>query len=360
MEIPMTNSTAELLDGLDLRKFSQKVDAALVPYGFKVIGTRTFIPRRFQRKRRGICIGFDVATQNPFALGMPYDNARRIVLLNMLYETLGAEVYDHFSDHQICLDAYPHLREPFIDTPYAPPVHTERSLDVTKDNTVVFVPVQSLLENGEVERGSDFDVYCRKYDLTDVLRHGPHYISPDILSVEALEAVHAEYPLRSVLEIGGGVGTCGVAAERFGIEDYTFVELNPTVCDYLKKRFPHSTVINQSGLDVSFDQHFDLVLMGMPYELNAPFLEQRGQELAAHSSLVVFQSGTPTFFEFEHDWILGRKGFEQWPWWKETQTLLQYFPHVRETRFDWQLGIVAGNQELDPLLEGMRAQGFSD
>ena len=128
----------------------------------------------------------------------------------------------------------------------------------------------------------------------------------------------------------------------------------------LQKRFPHSTIINRNGLDASFDRHFDLVLMGMPYELNAQFLELRGQELAAHSSFVVFQSGTPAFFEFEHDWIMGKDGFDKWPWWKPEQTLPHHFPHVRQTRFDWQLGAVAGTQELDTLLGSMRMRWFSD
>lgn len=359
LENLMVNGTVELLDELDVRQLCRNADKALAPQGFEVVDIRTFIPRRFQRKRQGICIGFDVATRNPNALGMPYDNARRIALLNMLYATLGADVHGSFPDHQICLDVYPHLREPCVDGSYTPLASTGGSEDVTKDNAVTFVSLQSLLASGEVERGSDFDVYCRKYALPDVLRHGPHYISPDTLSVEALEAIHVEHPLRSVLEIGGGVGTSGVAAERLGIEDYTFVELNPTVCGYLQNRFPEYTIINQDGLDASFDRHFDLVLMGMPYELNAQFLERRGQELAEHSSLVVVQSGTPAFFEFEHDWIIGKDGFRGWPWWKPEQTLPHYFPHVRQTRFDWQLGAVAGHEDLNPLLESMTMRGFS-
>lgn len=359
MESLTMRSTAELLDELDTQALCRKVDIALAPYGFAVIGTRTFIPHNFQRKRQGICLGFDVATHHPHALGMPYDNARRIALLDTLYETLGADVYGHFLDHQICLDVYPHLREPFADAVWPVSAHAGRSQDVTKDNAVAFVPIQSLLESGEVEKGSDFDVYCQKYALPHILRHGPHYISPDTLSVEALEAIHQCRPLCSVLEIGGGVGISGVAAERLGIEDYTFVELNPTVCAHLQNRFPQYTVINQSGLDTSFDRHFDLVLMGMPYELNAAFLERQGQELAEHSSFVVFQSGTPAFFEFEHDWIMGKRGFERWPWWKPEQTLPQYFPHVQQTRFDWQLGAMAGNEDLEPLLATMRTRGFS-
>ena len=65
MESLTVRSTAELLGDLDFQRLCRKVDTALAPHGFEVIGTRTFIPARFQRKRQGIC--------SPEALSTLYD-----------------------------------------------------------------------------------------------------------------------------------------------------------------------------------------------------------------------------------------------------------------------------------------------
>ncbi len=60
--------------------------------------------------------------------------------------------------------------------------------------------------------------------IDEILKHGWHCISPDSSSVEALEAVCDAQKVSSVLEIGAGVGICGIAAERRGIKDFTFVD----------------------------------------------------------------------------------------------------------------------------------------
>lgn len=234
-------------------------------------------------------------------------------------------------------------------------------MEAKSGREVVFESFSDLVGLGKIRENSMFFRHCTKYGLEHVLRQGYSYISPDCASVEALEAIASVREVRSVLEIGAGVGICGRAAERLGIQDYTFVEVRPEVCRYVRERLPYP-VVEKNAFDFAFDRNWDVVLMGMDYELNPWFLAEKGEELARHASLVVFQSGCPAFFELEHDWINGKHDVSNWPWWSVTQTLPHYFLTGFTCAYDWQLATVAGHdpQFVVKVQRAMKKSGFSD
>ncbi|MEX2052806.1 MAG: class I SAM-dependent methyltransferase [Candidatus Paceibacterota bacterium] len=348
---------------MQLTSFARSVKSAFLLKGVDITGFIFQFPEREQRKRKGLEICFEAVTHNPHFFGREYVNQRRIKLIDLAYEIAHDELSKMFPDHHITLDVYVRLQEP---STYSSPMFTnippkEGFVDVTSDHDVRFVRLQDALKSGEVDPGSMFHVYCQRYGIEHILKHGMHHISPDSASVEAFEAICDIRNVESVLEIGAGVGVCGVAAEERGIEDFTFVDVSQKVCDYLRKRFQYP-VIQASAFDFPFSRHWDVILMGIPYELNPWFLSDRGVDLRNHCDLVVFNSGMCCMFNFEHDWICGKKHFAQWPWWAKDQTLPFYFRSapVVEAAFDWQLCAIAGkdSRELKRLTRSLAKRGF--
>jgi hypothetical protein len=329
--------------------------------GLELESIRWFEPRQFQMRKKGLCVCVDAVTENPSYFGDPYENFRRISLIDGIHGYAGAQLAKEFPDRQICMDIYVRLRAAHIRRPNSrkPAASSLKNglVDVTADNEVRFMGIKELIALGKTDLNSMFAHYCERYGLEHVLRHGPSYISPDSASVEFLEAFAAARPNPSILEIGAGVGICGKAAQRLGIRDLTFVDLNSDVCRYLRDRFDY-TVMNVNAFNFSFDRHWDLVLIGIPYELNPWFLEKKGNELASHCDLAAFQSGTPAFFEFEHDWILGKNRIGPWPWLRPEQSLPFHFAEVYENAFDWQYCAIGSNGFLDDVLACMKMRGF--
>lgn len=333
--------------------------------GISVEGLHYFLTspyQRFSRRKRGIAVCFDAITHNPHFFGKTYENWRRIKLVDLAFQVAAEKVAILLPDHELYADIKMGLREPFnLGSPAFEGLKlAETAVDVTADNSVRFVEVSRLLESGVLEPDCTLHRYCERYGVPHILQHGRHYISPDSSSVEALEAICDTQKVESVLEIGGGVGTCGVAAERRGIKDYTFVDLSPEVCNYLRSRFPSYKVTQANAFEFPFDRRWDLVLMGVPYELNPWFLAKKGSELSACAEMVVFQSGCTAFFQFEHEWIFGKYGFTQWPWWRFSQTLRRYYQYIYEMALDWQTCIIAGRAARSLLsVPEMHRRGFA-
>jgi len=348
----------------ELTQLCHSVKEAFQQHGLNITSLHYFVPERFQNKRRGLLICFDGFTNNLHFFGKEgYENWRRIELLRFVYERGLGILEGAFPDTHIALDVYVRPREPYV---YGMPVFSEptrkiRAVDVTVDHDVEFAELSSLLKSGEVEEGSTIHTYCRRYQIDYVLKHGLHTISPDSASVEVLEAVADVVPFNSVLEIGAGVGICGVAAERRGVRNFTFCDINPKVCDYLRQKFPSFKVICADAMEFEFQHDYRLVSVGVPYEIVPWFLAKKGTGLSGWTDIVVIQSGCPAFFEFEHDWIAGSQDTSNWPWWRASQTLGNYFPYVTEMHLDWQLVIVGCRykREFSEILGSMTHRGFA-
>lgn len=348
-----------------LLPLGEKVRAVFEPLGLHVTGFHYYQPRRFQMEREGLCLCFDAETHNQMLYGPTYENGIRTDLQGKVFGTILGDLQKILPGQHICLDIYPKLVPPFEGGGgkyiVSPDLWKHRLVDVFKGDEDIFLdPVDDLRAQRRIEEGSDFDVLTKKYGLTHVLRHGPFiYISPDTFSPESVEALLDQRSIRSILEIGCGVGTCGIAAARRGITDYTCVELSPKACVHLTNVLPNFTVMQQDAFDFAFDRHYDLFLMGIPYEFQPWFLERKGKEMATHCAMAVFNSGMTCMYDQEHDWILGRGDRRAWPWWKKEQELGSYFPNVAETSYDWQLGAVASHQNIDTTLALMEPRGFS-
>jgi hypothetical protein len=97
----------------------------------------------------------------------------------------------------------------------------------------------------------------------------------------------------------------------------------------------------------------------MQYKLDPFFLEARGKELAGLCDYLIIQSGCTTLFEHENNWILGRLN-PDWPWFKREQTVGNYFPNVRQTIYGYQTAIIAGNKDLQGIVENLALRGFME
>lgn len=350
----------EVLRTLDAIQASlyQAIEPVFKNWGLELNNIATRFFNEFQLTRQGLCVCFEATTHNRNFFGLPYDNNRRIQLLNAVYEAAGQTVATAFPKIQFCLDYYVHLIEPYFVHDPVTLTSGEGHSDVTTDNDVTFENFAKLVKQGTIQRGSSFWRYCKKYGLKDVLRHHHPYISPDTSTVECFEAICNSMPISSVLEIGAGVGICGEAAYRFGSADFTFVDSSPKVCEYLRQKFDWTEVIQANAFDFKFKRDYDLILIGLPYELLPSFLSRNGSYFARHSEIVVFQSGTPLHFQFEHDWIFGKQNLRQWPWWHCNQTVPKYWNHNIEAVWGWQNCIVSGNQDLRNVLKTLRKRGF--
>jgi len=349
-----------------LKKLLPPAKEKIQPYGLKLTGLHYFTTKpnqRSQKKRKCLSVCFDAITNNINFFGSDYENWRRVQLVELAYEIGFDFLSKVFPDFEIWLDFKISLAGSLVATePFSKSQGLkEKSVDVTNDNDVYFVPLAELLAKGEIEEDCTLDQYCRRYGLDMVLKHGWHCISPDNSSVEALEAIFDVQKVESVLEIGSGVGICGVAAQRQGIEDFTFVDSSPTVCEYLRGKFP-SYKVNQSNVfEFNFERKWDVALIGIPYELNPWFLEQKGWSLVRQCKVVIFQSACVGFFQHENDWIHGIGKFEDWPWWSGRQTVRHYFENSLQFNFEWQTCIVATHSELtlNMICGEMLRRGFS-
>ncbi len=313
----------------------------MAQYGVTIAGVHYYIPQQGQRKHSALYACLDGITRNAGFFGLQYENWRRIRLLDLVYEIAYSLPDGPPPADELVLD----IRLSLADDTYLgfPPFGKQASayghVDVVVDHDVKLVGIGEALARGDVESGTMLDAYCKRYALPNILMHGRHYISPDSASVELLEDAILVGKVGSVLEIGAGVGICGVAAERHGITDYTFVDVSPTVCENLRRRFPRYNVRCGDAMSFSFDRDWDVVLIGLPYELNPILLERLGEMLSYRCGMVIFQSGCRHFFSFEHDWLMGRQD-ECWPWYRQEQSLDKHFRYTLEPSVDWQLAAV--------------------
>ncbi len=341
-----------------------KAKAAFSFFGLKVASLHYAVCFPGQRKRGALFVAFDCITHNPDFFGLAtYRNSRRIQLLGLANRILDKSFTEYFPGLEIIFDAYVRLERPFVAAPIVELEALRASdglVDVTQNNAVRFVEWRQLLKSGEIEINSTFYEDCSRYKLSHILMHGRHHISPDNISVAALEAALDSGLFQSFLEIGAGVGVCGQAAKQRGVKDFTFADINADVCDYVSRNVGYSAICCDA-LSFDFDRPRDLILIGIPYELNPWFLEKRGRELADSCETAIFQSCCPALFDFEHDWIMGNRHFQNWPWWSIKQTLGEYFPHVFAFQRNWQVIAVASHsdQQLLQLTRKLYKRNFS-
>ncbi len=351
-----------------LRELLALAKGPLKTKGLELTGLHYFATnpgRVSQKKCRGLAVCFDIVTNNPNLFGMDYQNWRRVRLLEFCFEVGFDFLTKAFPGHEVWLDTKVRLQKPVaLSLPFGGDEKKlkAKSVDVTGDNDVYFMSVEDMLARGEMEAGCTLHQYAQRYGLDKILKHGWHCISPDSSSVEALEAICDTQEVWSVLEVGAGVGVCGVAAQRRGIRDFTFVDTSPIVCQYLAQRFPEYKVTHGDAFKINLDRHWDVVLIGIPYELNPWLLAERGAELARHCQVVVFQSGCTGFFEYEHDWIMGSGQHTAWDWWRARQTADYHFGEVFELALDWQICVVAGHDKaaMTAIGRAMTRRGFSN
>lgn len=332
---------------------------AFATIGLDVTRLRYTIAPDQKAPGHGVWILFDAETANREYFGDRYSNQRRMELLGDTYRLLYGSAHANLSGAPFWLDTFVTLRA--SDAPAAsaaPGAHGLNGMvDVNTDNQVEFLTVQDAISRGELKPGSPLEAYCARYGGSHVLKHGPHYISPDPITVEALEAFVTARGTRSFLEIGSGVGLSASIAKREGFEDFRFVDLNPEVVAYLSARNP-GKVVHSDAFDYRFDRQWDLVQLGLPYELVPHFLERRGAELARMTDAVVIQSGCLTFFEFEHAWMKGDARFGAWPWYRPEQSLTAHFPYVIESTHGFQTCLIGSTKPLDDVVKAMRVRGF--
>ena len=139
------------------------------------------------------------------------------------------------------------------------------------------------------------------------------------------------------------------------------MDTSPVVCRYLAQRFPDYKVIQGDAFGINFDRYRDVVLVGIPYELNPWLLAKKGTDLFWHCHVAVFQSGCTAFFQHEHDWVRGSEKKIGWPWWEPDQTAPHHFSQVVELGLDWQTCVVAGDdkQGMRRIRGRMKERGFS-
>lgn len=331
-----------------LKEAGSKAQAILSPFGLEVAGLHFSVCFPGQRKGKALFVAFDCVTHNPDFFGPgAYQNLRRIQLLDLANRVLDRSFIEYFPGFEIIFDAYVRLEKPFVAAPiveFEALKVADGSVDVTQDNAVRFVEWHQLFKSGEIEINSTFYEDCFQYNLSHVLIHGRHHISPDTISVAALEAALDSSLFQSFLEIGAGVGICGQAAKQRGVKDFTFVDVNADVCNYISQNVGYHA-IHCDALSFDFDRPRDFVLIGIPYELNPWFLEKRGKELSDSCETAIFQSCCPAFLDFEHDWIMGKRHFQNWPWWSIKQTLGEYFPHISAFQYKWQVIAVASHSD---------------
>lgn len=343
---------------------------AFAPLGITVTGCHYWMPQppqTLQKKKKGICLCFDATTHNPHLFGKEYQNQYRIKLLDLCYQVAWQKMNQLFPEHEILLDIYVKPAKPFVcqESPFESPAREPKLakglVDVTKDNEVYFVELETLVSSGEIEKDSTIDRYCQRYNLKHVLKHGRHFISPDSSTVEAFEAIAETEKVKSVLEVGAGVGISGQAVQKMGIPYFKFLDSSPKVCKYLKNNYPFPVIEgNVLYLDLYRDYDGDVILIGLPYELNPYFLSKKGWQLPCSYWTAVWQSGCTAFFEFEHDWLMGKAHFHDWPWWKPHQTVPFYFPAVLEMALEWQTCIIAATNRdrLAKIEEKLSQRGF--
>lgn len=359
--LELTSLPSSISRDLPIRAILGKAQKALSDLGLEVPSLRYTMARDQKAPGEGLWIVFDATTHDPCLFGSEYSNARRVELLGQLYARLAGVVAREAGGVPFWIDASVSLIEPHsgpASGSAAAALQRDGLVDVHQDNDVEFSSLQEAIARGELMPGSCLEEYCTRYGRSDVLKHGAHYISPDPITLEALEVFMSARKISSFLEVGAGVGLSAVAAERNGLSDFRFVDKNPSVTGFLDQRHPGKAE-TADALDYKFDRHWDLVQIGIPYELQPWFLEKKGAELARHADSVVLQSACLTFFEFEHSWLMGERKVTAWPWYKPEQSIAAHFPYVMEAAHGFQSCIIASKTPLDDLKAEMAKRGFS-
>jgi len=282
--------------------------------------------------------------------------SQRRSLIGSLY---GTSLYNNLSkivpETRVYLDAYP--------------VSEEKNYVITSEpavnDDVEVISVSKLLEQGTIQKEGGIYKSCLKYGLSEALLESGHLVSPDPITIESFQAIYKSRGTESVLEIGAGVSPSALFAEKKGIKDYTLIDFSENVTDYISKRHPDYKTIRGSGLDSRLmlpvlDRHYDVILLGMPYELNPAFIGDFGTALDA--DFLSIQSGCPGFYQWEHEMLMGKENTRDWPWWNEKIVVGNNFPVALETSFSYQHCIIAAknNPDTGKLVRNLISKGFYD
>jgi hypothetical protein len=199
--------------------------------------------------------------------------------------------------------------------------------------------------------------YASEYDVDMIVRDHGHYIAPDPITIEAVEGVISARKICSILELGAGLGTTGNIAKSKNIRDYLLIDRDPKLVKFMSRNHP-GKVLEKDAFSYTIDGPRDLISVGIQYEFLPRLMEYKGKALAENSGVCIIQSGCTAHFEFEHEWLMGRVG--KWPWYRETQTVSEYFKNVAELMFGFQTMIIAGNKPIDDVVKSLKARGFKE
>lgn len=343
----------------------------LAPYQMDVTGLHYAVMPSQRNPGEVISLCFDAKTHNPHLFGEQYQNYLRAQAQSLLYDwvfditmqTLAQSSSWKNDPSDFWLDLLVKPVSPLH--PQNPPFQQAIGhglVDITRHSDVQLVSIGSVhhredVSRGKMKPGGLMESYCEKYDIPVFLKDHGHYISPDPITVEMFESVKDARPIDSVLEIGAATGILGSAARKREVKDYTHLDINKCVCDHLRKHFPDQLVVEKDAFEYSPERKRDIISIGLQYELLPSYLEKKGKELAASCDILLIQSGCPGFFEFEHNWIMGKE-MEQWPWFSKKQTVQEYFPHAIETLFGYQTGIIASHTPLNNIKKAMKGRGI--
>jgi hypothetical protein len=326
---------------------AQVAKESLAPLSIEVSGAKWTYLANPHDERECISIMFPVVVSDKF-FGDIYDHAyalsQRRGLIGALYnEQVMTVLSNRFPNMNIFLDAFP---LPSTDNSHVhifPPIEHAVVEDI--------VPVQTLVENNEITVGSDLYKYSKEYMLDDALTDSGHIVSPDPSTAESFLLLGISDPsIRSVLEIGAGVSPTALLADRIGITDYTIADNSQKVCSYLSLRHPSYRVVqvdakNEEDMKPVLDRLYDVVILGMPYEYNPVAIERFGDWFSKNARYMIIQSGSPGFYQWEHDLLMGKRETKMWPWWNLAMSVQCHFPYFIESVISYQHTIITSRDD---------------
>lgn len=309
-----------------------------------------------------VCVKASTPNESFFGVGKDYDNGQRAKLNTYLREHLSGSL-NEVVGMPTFFGAFVHLSEYEPLKKEDPPFETDFEIghgfvDTTKTIDLDIIPVESAVNQGLLRKDSLMYSTCQKYGLKSTVKQGYQLVAPDPIAADLVNSICGVEGIRSVLEFGGGVGTTGVAASYWGVEDITYVDISPKICSYLKDQFPHTTVVEQAANDFTFEREYDLVMISIPYSRIPWFLKEKGEELAKHSGIVALQSGVPGMYVAEHEMEKGNPLTQWWPWFDRRMSLPTHFENVQEGEKGYQTALIASNEGLEAVTEMMSGNGM--
>jgi hypothetical protein len=333
-------------DSINMRVVGWAAQETLKPLSIDVTGIKWAMMPNPRDGRPCISVSFQVeAPQNYF--GTNYSDPsvvqkRRDTMGALFTDRVMSEMTSRFPDNLVYLDILP---TPAKDILYTRP----RPMKETLAEDAQIVPVSELLVKGRITEDSEIYRTATRYGLTEVCMSGGQIVSPDPSTVEMFQHIQAASHVGSVLEIGGGVSPIALQAQRTGIKDVTIVDYSSNVYTYLKSRQPDYQVLRGNALDRDFmlpilNRSYDLVILGIDYELQPEFMKEFGEILGTNATWLVVQSGSPGFYQFEHNALMGEAPASSWSWWDANMRVGKHFRHVDTKVFSFQHLIVATSQ----------------